>query len=154
MAGFLPEPFRILSRLWVSPLIFVESTLANLHTGLSSAASSEITLATHGKIQKCLELMSHKNTPGLGHSAILATSILFQVVTNSETESTLQKFCKVWMEPPSGRLWNFTAFLPLFGNFEQHPFSFPCCPSSSFPGVCFLYSLTPPGRISSQVTHT
>lgn len=48
--------------------------------------------------------MSHKNTPGLGHLSILAPSILRQVTTNSETESTLQKVYKIWMKPPSGPL--------------------------------------------------
>lgn len=103
-----------------------------------------MTLATHGKSWKCLELMSHKNTPGLGHSAILATSILFQVMTNSKTESTVQKFSKIWMEPPSGRLklyrvsaliwklWTTSLFFSLLPFFFFSWFLFPLLPDSSW----------------------
>lgn len=68
--------------------------------------------------------MSHKNTPGLGHLAILATSILFQVVTNSETESTLQKFSKVWMEPPPGVSETLQRFCPYLETLNNIPFLF------------------------------
>lgn len=68
--------------------------------------------------------MSHKNTPGLRHSAILATSILFQVVTNSETESTLQKFSKVWMEPPPGVSETLQRFCPYLETLNNIPFLF------------------------------
>lgn len=88
--------------------------------------------------------MSHKNTPGLGHSAIFATSILFQVMTNSETESTLQKFSKIWMEPPSGRLnlyrvsaliwklWTTSFFFSLLTFFFFSWCLFPLLPDSSW----------------------